>query len=250
MALTLEQERTATELMARVRSLLERAIAKARPVETAKDWLGWVPDIPIPGLGLLDAVRDAMGNETQAQIAGAIRQVEDLVPRWTGAKYHWLQRGTRDDGTPYAPQLWVDEGNAIASTLATALQEMHAAATWTVYRETAEATEEQLAAAGRAVVDGVAAVPDAVLGPWSWQTKLVLVGVGVVALVGAAGAASLLWQANKATPLGLAMRGAGLALRTGARPLNDAAGRLGRRLADQVKQAEANERTKAKGKKT
>ncbi|TQF10171.1 hypothetical protein FJV41_40900 [Myxococcus llanfairpwllgwyngyllgogerychwyrndrobwllllantysiliogogogochensis] len=255
MALTREQEVVAVDLMARVRSLLVRCEREAATVETARDYLpseGW----GIPGLELLEVVRDLLGNDTQAQVVGAMREVADRVPRWIGpdgAKYKWLVRGTRDDGTPYPFGLWLDEGNAIASTLATALHEVHEASTWTVIERTVDATEEELAAAGRAVVDTVASIPEAVTGPWSWQTKLLLGGVGVVALLGAAGAASMLWQANRASPVGLALRGAGLAVRVGARPLNNAATSVGRKLAARIKQAERQHlvaRPKTKGRKT
>jgi|GEM_PF-4917961 len=258
MALTREQEAVAVDLMARVRSLLARCETAARPVETARDWLGWVPDEwgGLPGLGVLDAVRDALGNDTQEQIVGAMREVGDLVPRWIGpdgAKWRWLQRGTRDDGSDYPFKLWLDEGNAIASTLATALDEVHEAATWTVYERTADATEEEVAAAGRAVVEAVASIPEAVTGPWSWQTKLLLGVGGIVAVLGAAGAASMLWQANRASPVGVALRGAGLALRVGTRPLNTAASKLGKQLAAGIKKAERKHlvaRPPAKGRKS
>ncbi|MCE9674087.1 hypothetical protein LY474_40490 [Myxococcus stipitatus] len=251
MALTTDQERVVAQLQATVLSLLARAEAAARQVETARDWLDWVPDwgLPVPGLSLLSAARELLGNDTQAQVVGALRQVADLVPRWAGPdgqKYMWLMRGLRDDGTPYPAQLWVDEGNAIASTLASGLQEVHNASTLTVLAQTGEAVEDAVADAGRAAAGAVGAVAEAasgvagaVVGPWSWPVKLALGGVATVAVLGAG---SLLWQSMRATPAGMAVRGAGLALRVGARPLANAARAAGARVVQRIEQAERAER--------
>ncbi|MBZ4422024.1 hypothetical protein [Myxococcus sp. RHSTA-1-4] len=249
MAVTREQQRVMDGLQAKVRALVARAEAAARPVEAAQKYLGWVPDwsgtIGNPVLGVLSAARELLGNEEQQKIAGALRGVADLVPRWMGpdgAHYRWVQQGKSDDGSDYTLAGWLDEGNAIASGLAYVLGEVHEASTVAVLADTLDATSEELAAAGRAVAEAAASIPEAVTGPWSWKVKAALwVGGGIVGL----GAASLAWQAVRATPVGLALRGVAVAAKVGARPLGAAAEKVGTSLREGIERAEKGTTRKA-----
>lgn len=214
MVLTDAELRVMGALQAKVDGLLGRARKKAEPIESAADWLGWTDDIPawvpIPGVSLLKVVKEFAGNDAERQVAGALRMVEDQVGNWmapSGQFYRWAQRGTRDDGTPYPAQRWLDLGNEFASALSLVLDEFHQAATFTVVQNTAEATADDIKAAVREVADTV--TPE-----WDWKTKaaLMLLGACVVA-----GGAAVVLQAAKNTPVGLGLRGAKLVAGAGVR---------------------------------
>ncbi|AGC45462.1 hypothetical protein MYSTI_04162 [Myxococcus stipitatus DSM 14675] len=225
MALTREQLALADELTAKVDDYAKRAEAAARPVSLAEDLLGWAPT-----WSYLGAARELLSNETQQQIAGALNMVRDLIPRWRGERRQWVEAGVRStDGKPYPLAQWLDEGNSIASTLATALGELHKVRTWTGITQTAQATEQRIADAGRAVAATVEQVGKTLADPWPWYVKAGLAVGGVVLVTGGAAVA---WQAIRHTPVGLALRGAVMV--ANASPLASAARDAGARAREAI----------------
>lgn len=242
--LTDAEQKTVNELHAKVDGLLSRARAKAKEVEDAASYLAWIDDlpwwVPLPGKALIQAAKELTANDTERQIAGAVRAAAEKVLRWRGPEglyYSWMVKGRRDDGSEYSVQRWLDFGNAMAAELAQAMGEFHHASTLTVLDKTADATvdrvEEELAAAAREVVETVKeTLPE--LPTLGLGTKLALGAVGVVAVTGVA---AIAWEAVKTTPLGYALRGAKLVadksvLGTGAR-------RAGAAIKDAVERGEA-----------
>ncbi|MFP2960418.1 hypothetical protein ACLEPN_22005 [Myxococcus sp. 1LA] len=242
--LTDAQRKTVDELHAKVDGLLGRARTKAKEIEEAASYLAWIDDlpwwVPLPGKPLIQAAKELMANDTERQMAGAVRDAEEKVLRWRGPSglfYTWMLRGKRDDGTDYTFAHWLEVGNAMAGELAQAMGEFYHASTITVLDQTVSAVEEELATAARDVAETVVeTVKDAVpeLPTLGLGTKLLLGAVGVVAVTGVA---AIAWESVKATPVGLALRGAKLVadksvLGTGAR-------RAGAALKGAVERAEA-----------
>jgi len=237
-------------LQAKVTSLLSRVEAVAKPVELAANYLPDSDDerpwwMPVPAWLAARAAKELLGSEEQVQAAGALRQVADLVPRWSGPDglhFKWAQSGRRDDGVAYPVQKWLDEGDVIASGLAYVLGEVHEASALAVVERTVDATEEELAAAGRAVVETVTDAAKLVAGEWDWKVKAALWGGGAILTLGAA---TLGWQVIRATPLGFALRGLGVVAQAGAKPLGDAAKRAGASAREAIERAEQGKRKKA-----
>ncbi|NTX62618.1 hypothetical protein HUA74_18350 [Myxococcus sp. CA051A] len=228
--LTQAQRTTAEALLAKVADLLKRAEEAASPRELASNLLDWVPSWTPLGVA-----RDLFVNDVQKQIIGALSEVKDRVPSWRGERWQWAQSGVRaTDGKPYAFAQWIGEGDSLASTLATAMGEIHAASTWEVTRQTATETVETVADAGAAVVETAAELGRAVVGPWPWWVKAALVVGGAVVVTGGAAVA---WQGLRNTPLGLALRGAAAVAK--ASPLGTAARAAGTATRAAIERTEA-----------
>lgn len=250
MALTDAEQRVMVELQAKVDGLLSRARAQVAKYKEAEEFLdavdilpSWLPN---PAKLAIEAARALLANDTQRQVVGALRAAEDKVVRWRGPSglfYGWAVRGKRDDGSDYTVQQWLDLGNEYARELAYSMGELHEASTLTVIDHTVNAVEEELAAAAREVTEAVTeAVQDAVtsvLPAWNWKTKLALVAVGTVAVTGVAAVA---WEALKATPVGIALRGAQLVAQKSV--LGTGARKAGAAIRDAVERGEAEQQQK------
>lgn len=237
MAVTREEEKVMREIQAKVAAYLKRAADAVRPVERAQSWLGWAEDLPsfLPGVALVQLADELLSSEAQEQVAGAHRRAAAEVAEWMGPdgeKYRWALRGRRDDGSPYSVAQWVDLGNDFASMFATAFNEVHEASTLGDLVQTADATEEELAAAGRKILKGVSDAAGAVVGPWDWKIKA---GLWAVGLTVGTGAAAVAWQALRNTPVGLALRAGGMVARKGAEIGADVGKRVGGVAVDQVR---------------
>jgi hypothetical protein len=244
MSVTRKEQQVMDELQAKVRHLLRRVEAVARPVERASQYLGTAGAVlgamgPLGWLGgLASAAEELLANDAQKRAAAALREIADEVPRWMGPDgevYRWAQQGRRDNGTPFSVAQWLELGNAIASSLAYGINEVHKASTLEVFEDTVDATAEELAARARDLADKVPDVPGTLWDMLDWKVKAGLIASGGVL---ALGATSLAWSALRSTPVGLALRGVGLVARAGVKPLGAAAAKATRATEKAIERAE------------